>query len=83
MEIDAPHAGGPVKAFGRALTFTVSTPGCDRVHHVTEDDVRVILSRLPMEWCERLWSEPFDHPDPVHNPPGVAELAGEAADLVR
>lgn len=30
-----------------------------------------------MEWCERLWSEPFDHPDPVHNPPGVAELAGE------
>lgn len=30
-----------------------------------------------MEWCERLWSEPFDHPDPVHNPPGVAKLAGE------
>ena len=22
-----------------------------------------------MFWCERLWSEPFDHPDPVHNPP--------------
>jgi hypothetical protein len=22
-----------------------------------------------MEWCRRLWSEPFDHPDPVHNPP--------------
>ena len=22
-----------------------------------------------MFWCGRLWSRPFDHPDPVHNPP--------------
>ena len=27
-----------------------------------------------MYWCERLWSEPFDHPDPVHNPPSAAEI---------
>jgi hypothetical protein len=20
-------------------------------------------------WCDRLWSEQFDHPDPVHNRP--------------
>jgi hypothetical protein len=28
-----------------------------------------------MMWCKRLWSEPFDHPDPVHNPPSVSELS--------
>ena len=22
-----------------------------------------------MFWCKRLWSQPFDHPDPVHSPP--------------
>jgi hypothetical protein len=26
------------------------------------------------EWCGRLWSEPFAHPDPVHNPPSPEEL---------
>lgn len=24
-------------------------------------------------WRKRLWSEPLDHPDPVHNPPSPAE----------
>jgi hypothetical protein len=165
------------------VKFTVSPPGADRMHHVTEEDVRVVLSRLPVElwqrlravhfndgirggrflgyvnqgrreialcalpprmslgrfmlngrtperfgavpgvkwpelalrrfllyevflhevghlqpvverrrsdrlkfareplahefaaeWRKRLWSEPFDHPDPVHNPPSLAEL---------
>ena len=182
--------GGPVAAVRRALKFTVSSPGCDRVHHITEDDVRTLLGRLPeevwsrlsavhfgdrsrgarclgyvtrghreialcalpprmsltrfltkgqtpepfgarrgaqwstvairrfllydvflhelghlqvvepdattlrrkfaretraqefgMAWCKRLWSEPFDHPDPVHNPPGVAELGDEDVNL--
>ncbi len=27
-----------------------------------------------MLWCQRLWSQPFDHPDPVHNPPTPTEL---------
>lgn len=26
------------------------------------------------EWCDRLWSQPFSHPDPVHNAPTVEEL---------
>ena len=26
-------------------------------------------------WCKRLWSEPFDHPDPVHNRPSPDEFA--------
>jgi len=28
-----------------------------------------------MYWCKRLWSENYDHPDPVHNRPGREELA--------
>lgn len=30
-------------------------------------------------WRRRLWSSRFDHPDPVHNPPGLAELIVEPA----
>ena len=26
------------------------------------------------EWCRKLWSEPFDHPDPVHHPPSPEEI---------
>lgn len=26
-------------------------------------------------WRRRLWSQPFDHPDPAHNPPSAEELA--------
>jgi len=28
-----------------------------------------------MYWCRKLWSKPFDHPDPAHNPPGADEMA--------
>jgi len=31
------------------IKFSVSTPKSDRVHHVTEEDVRAVLSRLPEE----------------------------------
>jgi len=34
-----------------------------------------LAEAFAMEWCERLWAEPFDHPDPVHNPPSPQELA--------
>jgi hypothetical protein len=27
-----------------------------------------------MHWCGELWAKPFDHPDPVHNPPTPGEL---------
>jgi hypothetical protein len=27
------------------------------------------------DWRRKLYSEPFDHPDPVHNAPAEAELA--------
>ena len=25
-------------------------------------------------WCRELWSRPFDHPDPAHNPPAPNEI---------
>jgi hypothetical protein len=25
-------------------------------------------------WCRELWSQPFDHPDPVHGPPSPEEI---------
>jgi hypothetical protein len=34
------------------VRFTASAPGGDRVHHLTEDDVRTVLGRLP----DHLWS---------------------------
>lgn len=38
----------------RKLRFSVSDPGCDRVHHVTQGDVEILLLRLPEETWERL-----------------------------
>jgi hypothetical protein len=32
-------------------------------------------------WCKRLWSEPFDHPDPVHNLPSEQELTDESSQV--
>ena len=51
---------------------------------IIDDDAKMERRKFAMEtkaeefaigWCKRLWSEPFDHPDPVHNPPGPVELA--------
>jgi hypothetical protein len=35
------------------VKFTVHTPGADRIHYVNEQDVRVLLGRLP----HQLWSQ--------------------------
>lgn len=34
-----------------------------------------LAQTFAIEWCNRLWSEPFPHPDPVHNPPAPEEFA--------
>jgi len=34
-----------------------------------------LAQEFAMKWCKTLWSEPFDHPDPVHNPPDREEMA--------
>jgi hypothetical protein len=33
-----------------------------------------LAEEFAVEWCNRLWSEPFAHSDPVHNPPSQKEL---------
>jgi hypothetical protein len=42
------------------IRFTVSAPGADRVHYVNEEDVRVLLSRLPIELYHRLRAVRFN-----------------------
>ena len=32
-------------------------------------------------WRKQLWSEPFEHPDPVRNPPSESELPADTAEL--
>jgi hypothetical protein len=44
----------------REVKFSVIKPGGDRVHHVSEDDVRVVLSRLPGEARHRLRAVHFN-----------------------
>ena len=34
-----------------------------------------LAQKFAVEWCERLWSRRFEHPDPVHNPPSQEEFA--------
>lgn len=35
-----------------------------------------LAQRFANQWRRKLWSEHFDHPDPVHNRPGSEELDG-------
>jgi hypothetical protein len=42
----------------------------DRLKFAREKLAREFAAR----WCKTLWSEPFDHPDPVHNPPTREEM---------
>ena len=38
-----------------------------------------LAQEFAMEWCGTLWSTPFVHPDPVHNPPTEEELLAVGA----
>jgi hypothetical protein len=42
------------------IKFSVSAPGGDRVHHVNEQDVRVVLGRLPFGLWRRLRAVHFN-----------------------
>lgn len=44
----------------REVRFSISPPGGDRVHHLCEDDVRLVLSRLPAEARSRLRAVHFN-----------------------
>ena len=32
-----------------------------------------LAQQFAVKWCDWLWSQPFDHPDPAHHPPMLAE----------
>jgi hypothetical protein len=34
-----------------------------------------LAETFAIDWCHQLWSQPFPHPDPAHNPPAPRELA--------
>ncbi len=38
----------------REIQFSSSPPGADRVYHVSDDDIRVVIARLPAEALGRL-----------------------------
>jgi hypothetical protein len=42
------------------IRFSVCKPAADRIHHVTETDVRVVLSRLPADLYSRLRAVHFN-----------------------
>ena len=44
----------------RNISFTSSATGCDRQHWLTEEDVRVLLGRLPAETHHRLRAVHFN-----------------------
>jgi hypothetical protein len=42
------------------IRFSMARPGADRIYYVNEDDVRVVLSRLPFELWHRLRAVHFN-----------------------
>ena len=42
------------------LRFSKSVPSADRIHYVNEDDIRIVLSRLPVELWDRLRAVHFN-----------------------
>jgi len=42
------------------VKFSASIPGADRIHYVNQDDIRVVLSRLPADLCCRLKAVHFN-----------------------
>lgn len=53
------------------LQLISEKPSSERLRYADEK----LAQAFAVEWCARLWSEPFDHPDPVHNPPTPDELS--------
>jgi hypothetical protein len=43
--------------------------------------VETLAQRFANRWRRKLWSEHFDHPDPIHNPPISDELDGSTSSV--
>jgi hypothetical protein len=50
----------PMREMMRKIKFSTTIPGGDRRHYLTEDDVMVVLSRLPEETWRRLRAVHFN-----------------------
>jgi hypothetical protein len=48
------------KAMPAKIKFSISIPGADRIHYVNEEDVRVVLNRLPTDVSQRVRSVHFN-----------------------
>jgi hypothetical protein len=73
----------PVQAIRRFLLYDTFLHELGHLQ-IIEPEARSHRRKFAMEtraqefaiyWCRKLWSEPYSHPDPVHNPPAAEELA--------
>ena len=74
----------PALAIRRLLLYDVLLHELGHLQ-VIKEEAKSERRKFAMEKCARefarywrrlLWSTPFSHPDPVHNPPNLEELAG-------
>lgn len=80
----------PALAVRRFMLYNVFLHELGHLQRINErgTSVRLQFAREKMaqefaiDWCKRLWSEPFNHPDPVHNAPTPEELASFTSEVV-
>ncbi|HEY4903915.1 MAG TPA: hypothetical protein VIH89_10620 [Candidatus Sulfotelmatobacter sp.] len=73
----------PALAIRRFMLYDIFLHELGHLQVVNEDARSVrrkfalekLAQEFAMHWCNQLWSRPFAHADPVHNPPAPNELA--------
>jgi hypothetical protein len=79
----------PALAVRRFMLYDVFLHELGHLQLVDEDarSVRLkfahekLAQSFAVQWCNRLWSTPFAHPDPVHNRPTQEEFASFPSEL--
>lgn len=79
----------PTRAVRRFMLYDVFLHELGHLQIIHEDAgserrkfaMEPLAQEFAMHWCEALWATPFDHPDPVHNPPTAAELADKEPEI--
>jgi hypothetical protein len=76
----------PTVATRRFLLYSVFLHELGHLHPVPRRRSRrlshpreKLAQQFAVKWCNWLWSHPFDHPDPAHNPPVLAECLPSSA----
>jgi hypothetical protein len=80
----------PVLAVRRFMLYDVFLHELGHLQLIDENTQSVRLKfaheklaqEFAMQWYGNLWSQPFPHPDPVHNPPRPEEFAPIPADTL-